>query len=136
MHELVTEFVPWFASHQKTQTSSEPDKLVLLGLVPLPFTDLGRDSWPTMEILVESCTKFLPSERPNIHTVVKMLERPVSLALHCVIPLKCRRVKNVKCFNVQHRSHGSRNTFGRMRTTSSHELIDSGDHNDKRFRNR
>ena len=134
VHELITECVPWFASHQKTQTSSEPDKLVLLGLVPLPFTDLGRNSWPTMGIIVECCTKFLPSERPNINTIVKMLERPVSLALHSVIPLKSKSVYAVKCFNVQHRLHGASNkSQARFRTCSSSELFDSGDSQDGRF---
>jgi hypothetical protein len=93
-----------FIAHQKTQTSSEPDKLVLLGLVPLPFTDLGRPSWPTMGIIVESCSKYLPSERPNINAIVTMLERPVSLALQCVIPLKCSRpVVAAQCFQVSQR---------------------------------
>lgn len=27
VHELITEFIPWFADHQKTQTNTEPDRL-------------------------------------------------------------------------------------------------------------
>ena len=57
VHELITEQIPWFSDHQRTQTNSEPDRLVLMGLVPLPFTDLGCASWPLMEVIVETSTR-------------------------------------------------------------------------------
>ena len=57
VHELITENIPWFADHQRTQTNSEPDRLVMMGLVPLPFTDLHCASWPIMEVIVETATR-------------------------------------------------------------------------------
>ncbi|CBY34790.1 unnamed protein product [Oikopleura dioica] len=69
IHELITETFPWFEHNQKTRTNSEPDKLVYLGLRPEAFCESCLPAWPIMETIIDHCTKFRPSERPNMKTI-------------------------------------------------------------------
>ena len=101
VHELITEQIPWFADHQRTQTNSEPDRLVMMGLVPLPFTDLGCSSWPLMEVIVETSTSYYPNDRPTISDILQLMKKPLPQSLRCIIPIQTNSVSTItyKCMN-------------------------------------
>jgi len=82
---------------------------VMMGLVPLPFTDLGCPSWPLMEVIVETATRYAyqlsvvwalilvfsyyPNDRPTMSEILSLMKNPCSNALRSVIPINSTNVR-------------------------------------------
>ena len=86
---------------------------VMMGLVPLPFTDLGCPSWPLMEVIVETATRcarhinynlklvwvlilifsYYPNDRPTMSEILSLMKNPCSNALRSVIPINSTNVR-------------------------------------------